>query len=130
MPERRLPRSVTLTSVSKKFASTLLELALLVLTLGVGWCLWALMVSWKGQTPARHVLGTRVVSARDGRPLGIGGMIFDRGIFGSLVQLLSIVLTLSFTAFIPIWDDRNQTVCDKMSGSIVVNDRDQLLVVP
>lgn len=129
LPEGRLPKGVVLTPAGKKLAASLLEPVLIVVTLGVGWVLWAMMVAWKGQTPARHLLGMRVVSARNGVALGLGGMVFVRGIYGLLVQVAAVLLSLGGLAFMPLWDGRNQTVCDKVTDSLVVNDRDQLVVM-
>lgn len=128
VPERRMPRGVALSSVPRRLAATLLELGLFVVTLGLGWFLWALLAADDGQTPARQVLGMRVISARDGVPLGLAGMLVGRGLFGSLIHALAILCTGSVLAFMPLWDVRNRTVCDRISKSLVVNDRYGLLL--
>lgn len=117
-----LPAGVTLAPVGKKFGAALLDGLFMMLTLYIGWLIWGAIVAGKGQTPGRQVLGLRVVSVQDGKPLGWASMVFLRGFVGGFVTQLAWVFTLGVLAFMPLWDRRNQTVTDKVSSSIVVDD--------
>lgn len=118
----QLPAGLRLSSVGKKLLSYLLEVVLATITLGIGWLVWAAIVAAKGQTPARQLLGMRVVSVHDGRPLSWGQMVLMRGIIGAFVQGFAVSITLGVMAFMPVWDKRNQTVTDKVSASVVLDD--------
>ena len=106
-----------------RLGSYLLESLLVLVTLYVGWLIWAAIVSGKGQTPARQLLGQRVVHAQTGVPVGFGTMFFVRGIVGGLVASFAIPLTLGILLFMPFWDRSNQTLWDKISSTLVVSSR-------
>lgn len=105
-----------------RFAAYLVESVLVLLTLYIGWLIWASMVASKGQTPAKQVLGLRVVDATSGQPVGLGRMLFMRGIVAGLVASFAVVLSLGIVLFMPFWDRNNQNLWDKVSGTRVVND--------
>nr|WP_274387691.1 RDD family protein [Salsipaludibacter albus] len=117
-----VPAGTHLTSVGKKFVSYLLDGLLSFVTLGIGWLIWGAIVAGGGQTPARQLLGMRVISQQTLRPLGWAQMVFMRGIVGSIIQGFAFLFTFFILVFMPLWDRRNQTVCDKVSSSIVVDD--------
>jgi uncharacterized RDD family membrane protein YckC len=65
-------------------------------------------------------LGERVVRAEDGGPAGYA-RAFGRMISQSLLGLFVLPLLLAYLW--PLWDRRNQTLYDKMVGTIVVRSR-------
>ncbi len=117
-----LPAGLRLSSVGKKLVAYGLEVFLIFVTLVVGWLIWGAIVAAGGQTPARQLLGMRVVSTHDGQPLSWGSMVFMRGVIGAFVQGAAVFCTFGVMLFMPVWDRRNQTVCDKVSSSIVLDD--------
>lgn len=117
-----LPEGVYLTSVGKRFGVYLLDAVLMMVTLGIGWLIWGAITASNGQTPARKILGVYQVSNRDGKPLSWAQMVFMRGIVGAFVMGAAIGITLGILAFMPFWDRNNQTINDKVSGSIAVDD--------
>jgi hypothetical protein len=56
-----LPSGVRLSSVGKRCAGYLLEAVLFVITLGLGWLIWSLVVWKDGKTPAKQLLGMKVL---------------------------------------------------------------------
>lgn len=121
---RAVPDGVFLTSVGKKFGVYLLDGLLMAVTLGIGWLIWGAVTAANGQTPARKMLGVYLVSSRDGRPLSWPQMVFMRGIVGVFVMSLAWTVTIGILAFMPLWDRKNQTVNDKVSGAVAVDDPD------
>lgn len=117
-----LPEGVFLASPGKKLGAYLVDIILATVTLGIGWLVWAAVVASKGQTPGRQVLGMRVVSVRDGRPLSWGTMVFLHGMVGGFVTGMAWTFTIGVLAFMPLWDRNNQTVADKVASSLVVDD--------
>lgn len=109
------------------FASggTLSARALIEVVVVIGEALYfTLMLSRQGQTVGNRAVGTRVLDARTGGPLSTGKA------FGRWAAQLLFGL-LSFAFFIPtlldylwpLWDRQNQTLHDKMAGTVVIYTR-------
>src|SRR4051794_26144085 len=56
----------------KRFGAMLLEIPLAIVTLGIGWVVWDLIAWSKGQSPAKQLLGMRIVDATTGVPINWG----------------------------------------------------------
>lgn len=67
-----LPPGVTVASPWIRLGSYLLEPLLMLVTLYIGWMIWAAMTAGTGQTPAKRLLGLRVIDSSAFRPVGIG----------------------------------------------------------
>lgn len=117
-----LPPGVTLASPWLRLGAYLLEGVLSIVTLGIGWLIWAAMTAGNGQTPAKKLLGLRVIKNDSQRPAGFATMLFLRGLIAGIVASLAITFTLGILLFMPFWDKRRQNIWDKVSGTVVVND--------
>lgn len=117
-----LPPGVRSATPWQRLGAYLVEAVLVLVTLGIGWVVWALMIAGEGQTPAKKLLGLRVIGADTLRPIGLGRMFWVRGFVAGLVAPFAIVLTLGILLFMPFWDKRNQNVWDKVSNTYVVSD--------
>ena len=105
-----------------RLGAYLLEGILAVVTLGIGWLIWAAMIAGTGQTPAKRLLKQRVINADTLRPAGFAKMFFVRGLLGGIVAGLAITFTIGVLLFMPFWDKRNQNLWDKVSNTYVVHD--------
>ena len=103
-----------------RLGAYLLEGLLAAVTLWIGWIIWALALSGKGQTPAKKLLNQTVVDINTGQPLGLGRMFWIRGLVAGLVAVIAIPLSLFILLFMPLWDSNNQNIWDKVSGSYVI----------
>ena len=103
-----------------RLGAYLLEGLLAAVTLWIGWIIWALALSGKGQTPAKKLLNHTVVDINTGQPLGLGRMFWVRGLVAGLVAVIAIPLSLFILLFMPLWDSNNQNIWDKVSGSYVI----------
>jgi len=118
-----LPPGVRLADPWIRLGAYLLEGLLVVATLGIGWIIWAAASTGPvGQTPAKRLLGLRVIRADTWRPAGLGWMFWMRGFVAGFVAQLAIVFTLGILVFMPFWDERNQNIWDKVSSCYVVTD--------
>lgn len=117
-----LPAGATLTDPWKRLGSWLLEGILATVTLGIGWLIWAAMIASNGQTPAKKLLGIRVITANRIEPASFAKMFWVRGILAGLVASIAFSFTLGVLIFMPFWDKRNQTIYEKVSGTYVVDD--------
>lgn len=116
-------RPAVLASGWLRLASYLLEGLLAFVTLGIGWLVWALVVVGEGRTPAKQLLGLRVVDAATGRPAGFLTMLLLRGLIGGIVAAFVFPLTLGILVLMPLWDRRRQTIFEKVSGTVVIAGR-------
>jgi len=117
-----LPQGVGVAGVGSRLGAALLDSLLLSVTFGIGWLIWAAIIAGKGQTPGKQLLKLRVVDATTARPIGFGRMFFMRGLVAGFVASVAILFTIGILLFMPFWDKRNQTIWDKVSGTIVVSD--------
>jgi len=117
-----LPPGVTAANPWIRLGSYFLEAILMVVTLGIGWLIWASMTAGSGQTPAKRLLKLRVIDASSLRPVGFGKMFWVRGLLAGIVAQFAILFTLGILLFMPLWDKRKQNICDKVSSTYVVND--------
>jgi len=114
-----------LSSVGKRFGAYALELVLFLVTLGIGWLIWTLIILGRGQTPSKQILNMRVVGIDTGQSPG-WGMMFVREFLLKGV-LMSIVVSVTFGLglilyFWLTWDDRNQELWDKILSTVVIDD--------
>jgi len=122
-PASPLPSGVALASPWIRLGSYLLEGLLMFVTFGVGWLIWAAVATGPvGQTPAKRLLGLRVIRGDTWRPAGLGRMFWIRGLLAGIVAYFAVVLTIGILLFMPFWDQRNQNIWDKVSNCYVVTD--------
>ena len=117
-----LPLGIRLSSPARRIAEPVVELLFLVVTLYVGWLIWELVVFARGQTPAKQLLGMRVVSLETSRAAGWGTMLL-RELVGKPIVLAVAPFTLGIVLFWFCWDPGRQALWDKMVETIVVDDR-------
>ena len=114
---------VLLASGGSRFGAYLLDGVLAIVTLGVGWLIWHLIVMARGQSPAKQLLGMRAIKT-DGTPAGWGTM-FLRDWVGKFLVGLAVSFTFGIGLilyFWLLWDPRKQELWDKMADTVVVKD--------
>lgn len=115
-----------LSSVGKRLGAFALDLLLAIVTLGIGWLIWAVILWGRGLTPAKQILKMRVVVKDTGQAASFGTMFLREIPCKFLIGLVA-----SFTILIPylwpLWDKENQALWDKMVNTVVVEDPDGLL---
>lgn len=82
-----------------------------------GWLVWAAIVAGNGQTPAKKLMGQRVIHAGNRGPVGFGPMLFMRGIVAGFIAYFAIVFTFGILLIMSLWDKRNQNIRDKVSAT-------------
>lgn len=96
----------------------LLESVLAVLTLGIGYLIWLVIVMAQGQTPGKQLMGLRVVRA-DGTP-ATWGLMFGRG-FCKLITGWFPLVIISFIMMLS--DSDHRAIHDRMVSTIVISSR-------
>jgi uncharacterized RDD family membrane protein YckC len=80
----------------------------------------SVMLATRGQTVGNMAVGTRVVDAQTGAPL-TGGRAVGRAAAQLLFNALSIIIIPGLLDILwPLWDRDNQTLHDKMAGTVVI----------
>ena len=99
-----------------------LDALLMLVTLFVGWLVWACFTAQEGQTPARRLLGQRVLRYSEGTTASFGWMVGMRGLVAGFVISLAwqCIIPGLVLSFMPFWDDKKQTLTDKISSCVVV----------
>ncbi len=123
------PEALPLATVGMRFWGRILETILLVVTLGIGWFIWYLVVVGRGLTPARQMLKLIVVDSQTKVPVD-PGKAFVRGFFiyyllfgflGSLISTAAVgfpgALTLIAAAF--IFRESRQTLWDQLTNTVI-----------
>ena len=121
-----LPNGVQLASVGRRIGAFFLAIPLSIVTLGIGYVIWGLIVWGRGQTPALQVLGMRCWRPESGRIAGWWWMAL-REIIGSLADgILSLISQLiSFILMLTSKDRRS--LHDIIAGTVVLHDPNKVL---
>ncbi len=97
--------------------SDMAAIVILVVLLGVGPLYQWLTIGRWGKTLGKKALGVKVVRADDALPVSYGQAL-GRALSFELLWLFTLPGLLAILW--PLWDDRRQTLYDKMAGTIVV----------
>ena len=116
-----VPEGTVLSSLGKRFGGALLTGVLIVVTLGIGYLIWAAIAYGKGQTPAKQILKMYVIDTETGLPATWGKMLL-RGfvIDGVLNSITGGVFSLISTIWI-FTNPKRQRLTDLMLKTIVVD---------
>ena len=120
-----------LASKGRRFGAYLLEIPLTIVTLGIGYLIWMLIVWARGQTPAKQLLKMRVVRLEERRAAHWGWMALRNFV---LAMLIGFPLELIFPGLSILWllanaiallvSSRNQALWDMIVKTVVVHDPD------
>ena len=123
-----------LASQGRRLGAFILDIALGVVTLGIGWLIWFLVIARRGQTPAKQILGLHIVRA-DGTSAGFGWtllreVVLKWGVFAAL-DLVLLQVNADIAGFVTLgvfavaalwctWDTYRQCLWDKVARTWVV----------
>ena len=121
-----LPAGTQLASVGRRIGAFFLAIPLIIVTLGIGYVVWGLIIWRKGQTPALQVLGMRCWRPETQQVPGfwwmalreVVGRLAD-GILGPITEIVSFVLMMSS-------QDR-KSLHDMIAGTVVLHDPNKVL---
>ena len=121
-----LPQGTVLASSGRRIGAFFLAIPLSIITLGIGYLIWGLIIWPNGQTPALQVLGMRCFRPETNRVAGFWWMAL-REIIGRLADgILSIVTELISLIFMLSRPDR-KTLHDMVAGTVVLHDPNKVL---
>jgi uncharacterized RDD family membrane protein YckC len=119
-----LPEGTELAPAGRRIGAFFLSIPLAIVTLGIGYAVWGLIVWGRGQTPALQVLGMRCWRPETGRVASWGWMAF-REIIGRIVE--GIVITALVSFILMLTSKNRKTLHDLIAGTVVLRDPNKVL---
>jgi uncharacterized RDD family membrane protein YckC len=105
-----------------------LDAVLCVLTLGIGWLIWALVVWGNGQTPGKQIVKLRTYNAVTGQPASWGHMALREFLVPLTVGLASLATSgIAYIAWVVVeivfyFNKGNRTLRDLWVKTAIVNE--------
>lgn len=121
-----LPDGVQLASSGRRIGAFFLAIPLVIVTLGIGYAIWGLIVWGSGQTPALQVLGMRCWRPETGRVAGWGWMAL-RETVGRIVENILSIFTEVLSLVLMLASKDRKTLHDMVAGTVVLYDPDKVL---
>jgi uncharacterized RDD family membrane protein YckC len=78
-------------SFQHRLGAIVLDATLMIITLGIGWLIWSLIVWGEGQTPAKKILKLRTINFTNGRSATWGHMGIREGLIPITVSVASTI---------------------------------------
>ncbi len=103
-----------LASRGKRFGAFLLEIPLAVVTLGIGYLIWALIVYSQGLTPAKQLLKMRVVNLDERRAAGWLSMFLREWILKGAIPIGLNIISVGIVG--TLWVLSAESWCSSMTG--------------
>lgn len=119
-----MPLGVKLASPGKRLGGYIVSDILGIVTLGIGWLIWDIVLNSKGsgQSPGKQLLKMRVIDVGTGRPAPFGKM-FLRGLVKQICFSVggSVGIGILVALYLLI-DKDNQELWDKAGTTVVIDD--------
>jgi uncharacterized RDD family membrane protein YckC len=121
-----LPQGVELASSGRRVGAWFLAIPLAIVTLGIGYVIWGLIVWANGQTPALQVLGMRCWRPEDGRVPGFWWMAL-REVVGRIAEGILSFITLLISLILMLTRPDRRSLHDLIAGTVVLYDPNKVL---
>ncbi|MCY4615986.1 MAG: RDD family protein [Chloroflexi bacterium] len=125
------PEQLQTATQGRRLAGYIVDSIIVVLTFGVGWLVWLLLVAPRGQSPGKQLLGMYIMRA-DGTRAGGGytwvrELIIKTLLFGAIFAILGAFtgglgqLLWVIPAVWCVWDAERQCLWDKVASTYVAH---------
>lgn len=121
-----LPAGTHLASVGRRIGSYFLAIPLSLVTLGIGYVIWGLIVWRRGQTPTYQVLRMRCWRPETAKVAGWWWMAL-REVIGGLADSILYVITLLVSFILFLATREHRALHDMVAGTVVLHDPDAVL---
>lgn len=121
-PSAYRPRLATPTA---RLLALLLEVVLAIVTLGIGWIVWSLVVWGRGTTPAKSLLRQRIVERRTGRTATWSRMAVRQLLVGGLLSIVLSAATFYVYYLVDalfVLAPERRRLTDRLAGTLVLQD--------
>jgi uncharacterized RDD family membrane protein YckC len=112
--------------VGRRIGAFFLAIPLAIVTLGIGYLIWGLIVWGSGQTPALQVLGMRCWRPETGRVANWGWMAL-REIVGRIAENILSLITQVLSLVLFLATRERKSLHDFVAGTVVLHDPDKVL---
>lgn len=115
------PEALPLATIGMRIWSRILESILIVVTLGIGWFIWYVVVVGRGLTPARQMLNLIVIDSQTRVPVD-PLKAFVRGFVVYFILFGIILSVIPFSALIAgafIFRESRQTLWDQLTNTVI-----------
>jgi uncharacterized RDD family membrane protein YckC len=116
-----MPQGTTLAPVGRRIGAFFLSIVLVIVTLGIGYIIWGLIVWGRGQTPALQVLKMRVWRPATNSKATWGYMAL-REIIGRIVDGILSLITEVISFVMMVSGKERKTLHDMVAGTVVLYD--------
>ena len=124
-----LPQGVELASIGRRIGAFFLAIPLAIVTLGIGYVIWGLIVWAQGTTPALQVLGMRCWRPDDNQVPGWGWMALRNAIGRFVIESFITIIGLISLVLMCVNRDR-KCLHDLIAGTVVLYDPNKVLQAP
>lgn len=121
-----IPDGTELASVGRRIGAFFLAIPLAIVTLGIGYIIWGLIVWGRGQTPALQVLGMRAWRPETQKTASFGWMAL-REIVGRILDGILSIITELISFIMMVTGKERKTLHDLVAGTIVLYDPNKTL---
>ncbi len=121
-----LPEGTQLASVGRRIGAYFLAFPLAIVTLGIGYIIWGLIIWGNGQTPAQQVLGMRCWRPETNQVPGFWYMALREIVGGIATSILGFITEItSFVLFVT--GREHKAIHDYVAGTVVLYDPNKIL---
>src|SRR5215472_12819796 len=121
-----LPQGVQLASHGRRIGAYFLAIPLAIVTLGIGYVIWGLIIWANGQTPALQVLGMRCWRPEEARIAGFWWMAL-REVVGRIAEGILSFITLLISLILMLTRPDRRSLHDLIAGTVVLYDPNKVL---
>lgn len=118
-------RGARLATPGARLGALVLDLVLAVVTFGIGWIVWSLVVWGRGTTPAKSLMHQRVISSATGQTATWGHMVVRQLLVGGLLAIVLGTVTLYLWPLVDalmVFSRGHRRLTDRIAGTAVVQD--------
>ena len=110
-----------LASPGHRIAAVAVDAGLYIVTLGIGWIIWNLIMWGQGQTPAKNLLKLRVVDETKNRPARWGHMCIRQALIpGAISAIYYIPYLVVFITGVTLGSSTLGVICLIASGLVLL----------
>ena len=116
-----LPDGVELASIGRRIGAYFLAIVLAIVTLGIGYVIWGLVLWGRGTTPALKVLGMQCWLPDTKQVPGFWRMVL-RDVVGRIAEGILSVITLLVSFILFVTGKERKALHDIIGGTVVLYD--------